>query len=98
MKNIALALLFAASLAHAQMNIATGSITGSVTDSSGQTIPGALVTLTFELNGEVRTMTTNASGDYSFQALVEGAYTVRAQAKGFRQFEKRGNEVTAGAR
>src|SRR5580692_1201138 len=98
MKNVALALLLAASVAFAQMNIATGSISGTVTDSSGQVIPGALVTLTYELNGEVRTATSNGSGDYSFQALVEGAYSVRAQAKGFRQLEKRGNMVTAGAR
>jgi Carboxypeptidase regulatory-like domain len=98
MKNIALALLFAASAAFAQMNIATGSITGTVTDPSGQVIPGALVTLTYELNGEVRNATTSPAGDFSFLALVEGAYTVRAQAKGFRQFEQKNNVVTAGAR
>src|ERR1700722_3416218 len=98
MKNIALALLFAASSAFAQMNIATGSISGTVTDSSGQVIPSALVTLTYELNGEIRTMTTTPSGNFSFPALVEGAYTVRALAKGFRQFQQKGNMGTAGAR
>jgi hypothetical protein len=98
MKNIALALLLAASAAFAQMNISTGSITGTVTDPSGQVIPGALVTLTFELNGEMRTATTSPTGDFSFLALGEGAYTVRVQSKGFRQFEQRNNVVTAGAR
>ncbi|HUK15484.1 MAG TPA: carboxypeptidase-like regulatory domain-containing protein [Bryobacteraceae bacterium] len=97
MKNILLALLLA-SAALAQMNIATGSLSGTVTDPSGQVIPGASVTLIFELNGEVRTMLTNASGDFSFPALVEGPYTVRIQAQGFRQFERRNNMVTAGAR
>ena len=69
MKNIALALLLAASSAFAQMNIATGSISGTVTDSSGQVIPSALVTLTYELNGEIRTMTTTPSGNFSFPVL-----------------------------
>jgi hypothetical protein len=81
MKNIAFALLLAASAAFAQMNISTGSISGTVNDPSGQSIPGALVTLTFELNGETRSMTTSASGDFSFQALVEGQYSVRVQAQ-----------------
>ncbi len=98
MKNVALVLLLAASVAFAQMNISTGSISGTVTDPSGQVIPNAAVTLVFELNGEVRSMTTSVSGDFNFQALVEGAYTVRVQAQGFRQFVKTNNVVTAGAR
>ena len=98
MKNIALALLLAASVALAQMNISTGSISGTVVDPSGQVVPGAIVTLTFELNGEVRSVTTSATGDFSFLALVEGAYSVRVQAQGFRQFLKTNNVVTAGAR
>jgi hypothetical protein len=97
MKNIFLQLLLA-SAALAQMNIATGSLSGTVTDPSGQVIPGASVTLIFELTGDVRTMVTNSSGDFSFQALVEGPYTVRVQAQGFRQFERRNNVLTAGAR
>jgi hypothetical protein len=97
MKNIVLALLFA-SVALAQMNIATGSLSGTVIDPSGKVIPGAAVTLIFELNGEVRTATTGASGDFSFPALVERSYTVRVEAPGFRQFIRTSNVVTAGAR
>ena len=81
MKNVVLLLLLAASLAMAQMNISTGSISGTVADSSGQIIPGALVTLTYEFNGEVRTQTTNSTGDFIFPALVEGSYTVRLRPK-----------------
>src|SRR5579871_1481491 len=98
MKNIVLALLLAASAAFAQMNISTGSISGTIVDPSWQVIPGAAVTLTFELNGEIRSTTTNNTGDFSFLALVEGPYTVRVQAQGFRQFVKSNNMVTAGAR
>jgi len=98
MKNIVVLALVFACAALAQMNIATGSMSGTVTDPSGQVIPGAAITLTFELNGEVRSTTTDATGNFSFPALVEGPYTVKVQAQGFRQFIKRNNEVTAGAR
>ncbi|HLK63118.1 MAG TPA: carboxypeptidase-like regulatory domain-containing protein [Bryobacteraceae bacterium] len=98
MKNIALALLFLASSAFAQMNISTGSISGTVIDPSGQVIPNAAVTLTFELNGEVRSMTSSPTGDFSFQALVEGPYSVLVQSQGFRQLLKTHIMVTAGAR
>src|SRR4051812_31843772 len=61
----------------------TGAITGTVFDPSGQVVPGATVKLTFELNGDTHTGTTNESGDFSFQALTPGAYTVRVDAPGF---------------
>ena len=51
----------------------TGSLTGSVTDPSGQLIPGATVKLTYELNGEERAGVTNTAGDFAFSALVPGA-------------------------
>src|SRR5258708_5730922 len=79
---LGLALIFALS-AYAQQG-STGSIAGTVADPSGQVVPGATVKLTFELNGEERTTTSNEGGDFFFGALTPGAYTVRIDAAGFR--------------
>src|SRR5215510_10324665 len=76
----------------------TGSLTGSVTDPSGQLIPGATVKLTYELNGEERVGVTNTSGDFTFSALAPGAYTVRVESSGFRPAERKGNMVLAAGR
>jgi hypothetical protein len=59
------------------------SLTGSVQDSSGALIPGAKVTLTNSATQQVRTLTTNGSGIYSFSELAPGSYTVTASAVNF---------------
>src|SRR5713226_5704883 len=76
----------------------TGSIAGTVSDPSGQVVPGATVKLTSELNGESRTVLTNESGDFFFGAVTPGAYTVRIEATGFRPMEQKGNVMGASAR
>jgi hypothetical protein len=59
------------------------SLGGTVTDASGAVIPGATVTATNESTGVVSTAVTNAAGVYSFPRLLFGAYTVKAEQKGF---------------
>src|SRR5438552_3148691 len=76
----------------------TGSIAGTVTDPSGQLVPGATVKLTSELNGEERSTTTNDTGDFYVGALVPGPYTVRVEAAGFRPFEQKGNNLLSAGR
>jgi hypothetical protein len=76
----------------------TGSIAGTVSDPSGQVVPGATVKLTSELNGESRTVLTNESGDFFFGAVTPAAYTVRVEASGFRPLEQKGNIVAASGR
>jgi hypothetical protein len=66
--------------AHAQFN---ASLTGTVQDSTGAAIPGAKVTLTNSATQQVRTLTTNGSGVYSFSELAPGSYTVSATAPNF---------------
>jgi hypothetical protein len=90
---IGMALLFAMA-AFAQ----TGSISGTVMDPTGQVIPGAIVKLTFELNGEERSGTTSEVGDFNFPALVPGEYTIRVDAPGFRPLERKHNVVLAAGR
>src|SRR4051812_42736453 len=76
----------------------TGSVSGTVTDSTGGVVPKASIKLTSELNGETRTETSNDSGDFFFGAVTPGAYTVRIDATGFRPLEQKTNMVLTSAR
>ncbi len=64
---------------------ATGTILGTVTDSSGAIIPNVRVTVTnTATNISFRTLTSSA-GDYYASSLNPGTYTVSAEAKGFQK-------------
>jgi carboxypeptidase family protein len=63
----------------------TGTIVGTVTDSSGALLPGVTVTVTQEGNNVPLTTVTNASGQYIFPGLKVGRYTVAAELQGFRR-------------
>jgi hypothetical protein len=62
---------------------ATGSITGTVTDSSQAAVNGATVTLTNVGTNEVRTTNTNNLGYYSFQLLSPATYRFQVGVPGF---------------
>ena len=59
-----------------------GEIHGTVHDPSGAVLPGALVQLTSEV-GAPRHVTARSRGDYRFQDLDPGRYTLRARLEGF---------------
>ncbi len=61
----------------------TGSITGTVRDTSGGVLPGVSVTLRNVETGVVQTSTTNESGVYEFFTLRPGRYEVLAELQGF---------------
>ncbi len=65
----------------------TGSITGTVKDSSGAAIVGANVVVSSAEHGINRQMATNSSGDYNESALPAGSYDVIVTAPGFKKFE-----------
>src|SRR5690348_10075390 len=78
--NIAGACTFAlllASLASGQT--ATGSISGLVKDPTGSALSGATATLTNTATNEVRTITTNTVGLYSFQLLPPATYRLNVK-------------------
>lgn len=62
----------------------TGSISGTITDSSGSVIPGASVTATRGVTGVVTTVKSTNSGYYVLSPLPAGTYTVTVTATGFK--------------
>ena len=76
----------------------TGVISGTVTDPSGQVIPGASVTLTNEGTVETRTIAADGAGNFVFPGLLPGAYTVKVEAQGFQTLQRTGNRLTPSQR
>jgi hypothetical protein len=66
------------------------SITGTVTDSTGATIPNAQVTVNNAAQGIARTAVANGSGDYLFAGLPIGSYDITVTANGFKKYQARG--------
>ena len=64
---------------------ATGSILGTVTDSTGALIPGASVTVTNTGTGVAFRTQSSSAGDYLAPVLQPGTYSVTATAKGFKK-------------
>jgi hypothetical protein len=73
--------------------ITAGRIGGTVTDTSGAVVPGATITVTSNATGIVQTVNSGSSGDYLFQAVYPGVYTLKAKAPGFQQFIDNGIHV-----
>ena len=65
-----------------------GRIMGTLTDQSGGVISGASVTVIDTDRGVSLTLETNSAGEYNAPTLSPGTYTIRAEAKGFRVFER----------
>ena len=63
--------------------VVTGSIVGTITDSSGAVVPAAKVTVTDLATNVPRVFTTDASGTYSVPDLPPGSYKVSAEKEGF---------------
>lgn len=83
---IVCSLLPAVSLSYLSAQVATGRITGRVTDATGAVITGASVTITNDSTGVPQTVRSGATGDYIFEAVNPGSYTLTAEAPGFKQF------------
>src|SRR5271157_1867809 len=83
---VALLILTVSGAAWAQ----TGSITGTVKDSTGAAIVGAKVVVTSPERGITRQMVSNSTGDYNESALPQGTYDVIVTASGFKKFQAKG--------
>ena len=80
--------LLTATPLHAQ--VATGTILGNVTDSSGAAVPGATVTATNVDTQLSRDTTTDESGQYALRLLPLGNYKVEVTLTGFKTFSQTG--------
>src|SRR4029077_19615850 len=65
----------------------SGSVTGTVRDTSGAVVPDAEVKFASGAIGVIRTTTTNSDGDYLAAALPPGSYDLTVTAKGFKAFQ-----------
>ena len=62
----------------------SGTILGTVTDSSGAIVAGAKVTIINEGTALTRTVTSDANGEYTAPSLPTGHYTVMSEMTGFK--------------
>jgi hypothetical protein len=86
-----LAVFSIASCLYAQVD--TGTISGTVRDSTGAVIDGAKVTVTNEETSFKREGVTSESGNYTFSPLKIGEYTITVEQAGFNQQRRSGVQL-----
>jgi hypothetical protein len=91
---VACVALLASVAAHPQGS--AGRILGVVTDESGGNVGNATVTITDVARGVSQTLTTDSDGAYVAVNLLPGTYSVRAEYKGFKTFERKNILVEVG--
>ena len=74
-------MILLAGIARAQVSDAT--LNGAVRDQSGAVITGATVNLRNLDTAVEKTTTSNGAGEYTFQSITPGRYTLEATAAGF---------------
>ena len=72
----------------------TGGVRGAVRDANG-VVPGVTVQLVNESTGIARDAVSNDQGEYSFQAVQPGTYTMKATLTGFKTYENKGVRISA---
>src|SRR5271156_7165571 len=79
----AIACLLLAPLATHAQSLERGAIHGTVMDKTHAVVPGTKVTLTNPSTGIRRELTAGSSGDYDFEAVPPGEYTIVTESTGF---------------
>ena len=75
---------------------ATGNIIGLVTDGTGAALPNATVTATNTGTNEKRTTTSSTSGQYRFDLLSGGTYSIKGESAGFSPTEAKDIQLLVG--
>lgn len=65
----------------------SGNVTGTIFDPTGATVPDANVVATDQATGAEKTTTSTSAGDYRFENLPVGKYTLTVTAQGFDKAE-----------
>src|SRR2546428_9624696 len=76
--------------------VTTGTISGTVSDSTGAVVPGVNVTLKSVEKGISRTVRTDEGGRYRAPELALGSYEITAAATGFETVVRSGITLTVG--
>lgn len=90
---VALLLLLAGSL---WCQVQSGTIVGTIQDSSGAPVPEVTVTLVNADTSFTRIAKTNTSGQYVAYSVPVGGYTITAEMQGFQKLVRSGVELTVG--
>jgi hypothetical protein len=91
-----LCLCFSSDSANAQAT-GLGTISGTVTDSSGAVISGSRITITNIATGVSHDSTTNSTGYFEVNALIPGNYKILATMHGFKDLVREGVTLEAAA-
>jgi hypothetical protein len=73
-------------------------IVGKVTDHSNAALPGVTVNATSKETTTMRSITTDASGNYAISNLAPGAYTIQVELSGFQTQDKRDDALDAASK
>jgi hypothetical protein len=87
---VVLVLIFLSASAIFGQAVAIGSVSGTVSDQSGSSVPGATVRMTETDRGTVHSGSTTAEGRYTFNNLPVGPYRLEVQAAGFKNYSQVG--------
>jgi Carboxypeptidase regulatory-like domain len=68
----------------------TGTLTGTVADAAGATVPNATVLLTNQGSRDIRRTSTNAAGYFTIAAVPAGTYDLSVEAPGFQAYTQSG--------
>ena len=74
----------------------TGTIQGTVKDSTGSLVPGAKVTAKLEGAAVTRSVASDSRGEFVLPTVPVGQYTIEIEATGFKKFVQAHVEVTLG--
>jgi Carboxypeptidase regulatory-like domain len=74
----------------------TGTMQGTITDSSSSLVPGAKITAKLEGAAVTRSATSDTRGEFVLPTMPVGQYTVEVEAAGFKKFVQPHVEVTLG--
>ena len=79
---LGLTVFFAQIAVHAQT---TGSLSGTITDQANAVVAGATVTLQSNIASGDRSAVSDSKGNFDFQALLPGTYSITVEASGFKK-------------
>src|SRR3984893_3230567 len=82
---VCLSAIFCFSVDQAFAQVNTADILGTVTDAGGAVIPNVKVTVVNTATNDTKTTTTGSNGDYIFNLMPSGSYTISAEAPSFKK-------------